>query len=364
MNILLITWNFPPRIGGAENLMFNLYEELKKDNTIFLITPKKKSLLFFLFSSFFKSLRILAKNDIDIIFSGSALSSPIAVFLTKFFRKKTITNTYGLDIIHPNKIYQAIIPYFLSKIDHIVTISEVSKKELLKRNIKQEKIKINHPGVNFNEFQINTSISELKKKYNLHNKKILLSVGRLAKRKGIFEFISRSLPLIIKEFPEVIYIVIGGNPKKSLIHKGDLLGRIKKEIKIKNLQNNVKLLGEVDKETLINYYNASDILILPVIPLKEDMEGFGMVFIEAGACGKPVIGTNTGGIPDAVDKKSGILIEPTTDFHKNLAKSIIHLLRNPILMKKMGEYGKKRVKENFDWPIIAKKYNKIFKNAK
>jgi len=194
----------------------------------------------------------------------------------------------------------------------------------------------------------------------------LLSVGRLAKRKGIFEFISKSLPSIVREFPEVIYIVMGGNPKKSLVHKEDLLNKIKKEIIIKNLQDNVKLLGEVDKKTLIiDYYNISDILILPVIPIEEDMEGFGVVFLEAGACGKPVIGTNTGGIPDAVDRgKSGILIEPTKNFHKDLARSIIYLLKNPNLMKKIGDYGKRRVKENFDWPIIAKKYNKIFKNAK
>jgi len=365
MNILLITWNFPPRTGGVENVMFNLHREFKKDNNVFLVIPKNKSMPKFLVYAFFKSFKILIKEDIDIIFSGSALISPIAVFLGRLFNKKIITNTYGLDIIHPNKVYQAIIPHFLSKIENVVTISQVSKEELIKRNISEEKIKLIPPGINFQEFQINKLITDLREKYNLRDKKVLLSVGRLAKRKGVLEFISKSLPLIVKEFPEVVYVVLGGNPKKSLTHKEDLLSKIKEEVSNKNLQNNVKLLGEVDQETLIDYCNLSDVLILPVIPIKEDMEGFGIVFLEAGACGKPVVGTNTGGIPDAVDKgKSGILVEPTDNLHKDFAESINHLLKDPDLMKKMGDYGKERVKENFDWQILAKKYNEIFKNAK
>ncbi len=342
--------------------MHNGFKQLEKHNNIYLYSPKENSNFFkYAFTTTFKSLYTLMTKKVDVIFSGSLLTIPITVTLGKIFRKKVLTNAYGLDIIYENKFYQFLIKRFLPKVDIIITISGASKKELLKRGAPENNITLIHPGVDFSQFQINKDIPELKNKYRLENKKIILTVGRFAQRKGIPEFISNCLPKIIKEVKDVIYIPIGAGIANSLTQQ-DSYNKILKAIKENKMENNVKILEDADKDTLIDYYNICEVFVLSVIPIENDMEGFGMVFIEANAAGKPVVGTRVGGIVDAVEEnKSGILVDPYD--WDGLSKEIISILKDNKKANSLGLYGKKRVKEEFDWPIIGKKYNLLLENV-
>lgn len=374
MNILLITWNFPPKVGGLENVIYNVWRGLCSFHTVFTITAHSKQkdetldkvyrpflpqLPFYMLYAFIKGAVILARKKIDVIFAGSALTSCIAVTLGRIFGKKVITHVFGLDVIYPSPAYQFLVRAFLPRNDAIISISRPAKDELIKRNTPSEKIWIIHPGIDTGLFNKDFSQERLKEKYGFANKLVLLSVCRLAKRKGIAEFISNSLPKIIKQAPEVMYAVVGQNPKESLAHhKDDYLKEIEKAINNKGLKNNVKLFGNVEQEVLIELYYLCDLFLLPVIPFKNDVEGFGVTFIEANAAGKPVIGTNIGGIPEAIENgKSGIVVEPG-DFEA-LSKEIISLLKDKSKRQEIGNYAKNRAVDKFDWDIVIRDYLKL-----
>ena len=370
MKILLITWNFPPKTGGLESVVHNIWLQLQKMNEVFVISPymniknniethtfrtKSPQLFWFVLYSFFKGVKIVIKNKPKIIIAGSALVCPIAIILGKIFCLKIAVQIHGLDVIYSNFFYQWAIKYFLPKSNIIFANSKMSMYEAMKRGTSEKKIVVIHPGTDTQRFIMKKNREELKRKYNLEGKKVLLTVGRLAKRKGIAEFIHNSLPDVIKKVPEVIYCIVGGNPVDSLVHKANVILDIEETIKDNNLQDYVVLFGRVELNTLIEIYNLSDLFLLPVLPANDDVEGFGIVFIEANAAGIPCVATKIGGIPDAIeDSKSGILVEPND--YKTLTEKIIFLLKNPELSKNMGEYGRKRARRKFDWDVIGIQY--------
>ncbi|MEW6008548.1 MAG: glycosyltransferase family 4 protein [Candidatus Omnitrophota bacterium] len=376
MNILFIAWNFPPKLGGMENIVFNIYQRLKTRFNIVVLAPFAsrdkeendsaiircpfRGFLAFNFWIFYKGLRLIRNKQINLIFSLSFLTSPISIILGKIFNKEVITQVFGLDVIYPNFLYQLICRLFFPLNNLVISISNYTKQELLKRKVKEERIRVIYPGVDSQKLFSNANIEELKIKYQLQDKKIILSVCRLAKRKGIAEFILFALPKIIEAVPQVVYLVVGDNPFQAMFHKQDVMAQVKQAITITKAESYVKLLGGIDPysniQTLSEIYNLCDVFVLPVIALKDDIEGFGVVFLEASAAGKVTVGTNVGGIPDAIeDKKSGILIEPND--YARLAEEIIFLLKNDRKRKEMGEYGRRRVKDKFDWSVTIEEYS-------
>ncbi|MCB0290717.1 MAG: glycosyltransferase family 4 protein, partial [Calditrichaeota bacterium] len=131
--------------------------------------------------------------------------------------------------------------------------------------------------------------------------------------------------------------------------EADMIGLIEKY----DLKDRVFILKGIDDETLIQFYNISDVFLLLSRQASDvNVEGFGIVFLEANACGLPVVAGNSGGIPDAVaDGKSGFLVDPLDT--QQIREKIIYLLQHPAEAKQMGEYGRKRVETNYNWPKIT-----------
>jgi phosphatidylinositol alpha-1,6-mannosyltransferase len=193
----------------------------------------------------------------------------------------------------------------------------------------------------------------------LEGRKVLLYVGRLTRRKGVKEFIEKSLPRIVVEVPEACFVVVGENPTESLIHHGDMMGDLQAFVREVGLQNHVRLLGWLSDEDLAKIYQACDLVVLPVLPLRDDVEGFGIVLLEAAAAGKPCVATRVGGIPDALeDGKSGILLDPGN--YKLMSQTIVRLLGDDRSRIDLGEYARKRVREEFAWDQIVMKYEEMF----
>ena len=150
-------------------------------------------------------------------------------------------------------------------------------------------------------------------------------------------------------------MVAGDNPVESLTHRDDVLSDIKAAIAHLRLQDHVRLLGAVSDEAVVTLYQMADVVVLPALSMKNDVEGFGIVLLEAATAGKPAVATRVGGIPDAVDDgKSGILVKPGD--YDGLTAAMIKLLRDDALLSALGDYGLRRVQENFDWIKILKKY--------
>jgi phosphatidylinositol alpha-1,6-mannosyltransferase len=320
-----------------------------------IVRPSRDGLAWFALYAFFEGLHLLRTNDYDVIVGGSALTTPIVDILGRLFALPVAVNVYGLDLIYAHPLYQWLVKAFLPRCSHIFAISQASKEEALRRGVPPDRTSIVYPGLDFSEFQTPPDTRRIKQQHGLDGCRILLSVGRLAKRKGIPEFVKHCLPAIVQRYPDVVYLVVGGNPTDSLSHKEDIRRRVERTVRELQLEDRVQLLGRVERDTLIDLYHACDIFVLPAIPVAGDMEGFGIVLAEAAAAARPVVSTKLGGIPDAViNGKSGILVE--AERWDEFSEAILTLLAHESLRREMGRFGRERVETELDWPVIAAEY--------
>ena len=179
-----------------------------------------------------------------------------------------------------------------------------------------------------------------------------MSVCRLIERKGCDKVI-KSLPEVVREIPNLIYLIVGEGPEKL---------ELKKMVKEMGLNKYVLFVGSIPNQELVYYYNMCDLFILPTkrgIDRKD--ETFGIVFLEANACEKPVIGGRTGATNESIiDYKTGILVNPLS--LKEISRTIISLLKNQRLANQIGKEGRKRVERDFRWSQIAKEYYRLLLN--
>ncbi len=210
----------------------------------------------------------------------------------------------------------------------------------------KNKTHVVHPGIN-PKFSVDEKILEsIKTKHNLNNKTVLLSFGRLVKRKG-FENVIKALPEVFKKHSELHYFISGSGPEKMNILDQSMRN------------NNITYLGSnLSDEEKNAWLAASDIFIMPSYREGADFEGFGIVYLEANIAGKAVIGGRSGGVPEAIDDGvSGILVDPK-DIN-DISKAINRLVDDPSLRQRLGRQGHDRALEWFNWERQTKKFYKI-----
>jgi len=379
MEILVVTWNYPPRRGGMEQLLANLCAGLSQHHRVSVITayaennfaaggevvfrPASPGLFRYFFFAVTKGIGLLRGNrSIRVVFGGSVLVTPIVVLLAWLCRRKAVILAHGLDLIYRHSVYQSCVVRWLRYADHVIANSRHTANLAKQKGVADSAIEVIPPGVDWQRFQVAEDAETLKKTHGLVNRKIILFVGRLARRKGVKEFIENSLVDIVKRVPEVCFVVAGDNPTDSLAHHDDVGAGIRQAIDNQNLSDNVRWLGAVSDIELVQLYALCDVLVLPVLKLDDDVEGFGMVALEASAAGKPVVATRCGGIPDAVeDGVTGILFAPGD--YVAMSRSIIGLLRDDQQSKTLGEAAKRRSHADFSWATVISRYETYIRNC-
>lgn len=341
MKLLFITRKYPPMVGGMEKLSYALAKEFKRQTDTTLITwgKSQKYLPYFLLSAFIKALYFIPTKKIDHIHLGDALLAPLGLVLKTLFGIKTTVTVAGLDITFNFPGYQLIIPPCVAKLDKVICISNATLQECLKRNIPKDKCAVIPCGVYPNDYISHakrTNLSQLLGK-ETKNRLVLVTVGRLVKRKGVSWFITNVLPKL-KE--NVLYLVIGEGAEKE-----NILSAIRET----KMQNNVMLLGKVSQEKLKTIYNTADFFVMPNITIDSTMEGFGIVAIEASVTGLPVIAAKTEGIQDAViDGKTGTLVKSMN------ASDFVHAITHaPSFDKKELAY---LTQKHYSWETIGESY--------
>lgn len=375
MGILVITWNYPPRRGGMENLIAGLCDGLRENHRVEVITayadgcknegsavhrPSRPGLwAFFLYSLRQGAALLRGDPSLRVIFGGSVLVTPIVLLLARWFHRRAAVQAHGLDLIYPNQIYQWLIVRWLRRVDRVIANSNHSASLALGKGVLKSALAVIPPGVDWQRFQVTESADGLKQARSLDGKKIILFVGRLARRKGLKEFIEQALVQIIKEVPEACLIIVGDNPTESLAHRDDGAAEIRRTIAALNLSDQVCWRGAVADDELAETFALCDLLVLPVLALPDDVEGFGIVALEAAAAGKPVVATAVGGIPDAVAHgQSGLLVAPGD--YRELSRAIIGLLNDDAKRQRMGKFASQRAATEFSWATIVARYEEIF----
>lgn len=414
MKVLLITDDFYPNTGGIANVLTNLHKFFQKeDHEMYVINPystgnkvfnnlkisskasellyylrKKEFIIITIFSlwkivssseipfsyriklilHFFTKPQIfmkvmdninilhpfLKKIDFDLIFSGNSnWILPLNYILSKLYKKKIVTIAYGGEFLVHSRL--TLRTYYFRSTEKIIVITNYAKNLIKKiHHLKDNQIKVIYVGVNLDDLEIKDTKEELRKEYNISSEnRILLSVGRHVERKN-FGLVITGLGKIKKIRPNL-------NIKYYLVGEGPETENLKILVKKLNLEKDVKFLGNCDIETRNKFYKMSDIFIMPSITKKNDIEGFGIVFLEANYFKLPVIGTKTGGMVEAIiDGKTGFLIKQN-DLN-DLIEKILFLLDNEKIRKDFGENGYNRVVEEFQWKNIVNDYITFFED--
>jgi len=335
MRILFITRKYPPQIGGMEAFAYGLISNINAEKVIIALNKKQTHLIWWL--PYALILSLFQARKVDRIHLCDGLLAPLGLIIKKIYHKPISVTVHGLDVTWPNFIYQKICVNSLKYLDKIVCVSHSTKQDCLAKNILANKLFVIPNGINV-ETRLIASLPDQK------NKKILLTVGRLIKRKGVEWFVRHIMPKLDKN---IEYWIVGAGPERE---------NIKLAIQEKNLSAQVKMLGFVTSEELKKVYQLADIFIMPNIEIAGDREGFGIVALEANAHGLPVLASDLEGIKDIIiNGTNGYLIslQNSTDWIEKIQKM---LYANQLNKQNIIDYCEK----NYSWKIIAERYIALF----
>lgn len=242
--------------------------------------------------------------------------------------------------------------WIFHRADAVIASSKFTRQQLLSIKVAKERIHLVKPGVHEDFFQGPDNTGRVKKKYGLEGKLVLLSVGRLTRRKGHKQVI-KALPRLLPRYPHLCFVIAGTGEEEQA------LKTLAREMK---LDRQVIFTGRVDHGEILALYHLCDIFILANRVLENDIEGFGMVFIEAGAAGKPVIGGNSGGAVEAIqDGTTGYVVD--TENIKEISGRLLGLLRDKDLRERLGRNGRLRAR-SFSWPVQVEKIAAVVREIK
>lgn len=360
--ILFITRTYPPIIGGMETLSYNLINSVSRLAPVYTIKNYygKKGLPFFVVFAFIKAIIILLFRDVKIVHLSDGVLAPVGVILRFLFpRVKVTANIHGLDVAYVEQLpfYHYTNMWAIRRLDKIIAVSNEVRETCLKYGIPVEIITVIPNGTNTNEFYdtgIKKRGNELWQKYfpviaeKIKDNFIILSLGRIVKRKGLAWFIKNVMP----KLPKLAVLVIAGSgPDEQRVKKAVIDGR---------LHGRVFFLGFVSEEEKKFLLNVCNILVMPNIKVKGDREGFGITAIEAGSCELVPIVSDLEGLKDAVKDQNNGLRLPSKD-EKKYIETIKYLMDNPDYRIKLGQKARRYVKNNFDWGVIGRRYLEEFK---
>ena len=349
----MLASEYPPISGGLANYTYLISRYLSKKYNLEIILPNKKLAGFYGRIEVLKlieKLRCAMKRKYDVVYSITF--SPHLAILAKYIKARgcsLVVHGIGLDVYSnfPTFIFARKILYKIS--NKIICGANFQKNLILKEGCPPNKVSVVIGGVDTSKFK---SIDQnIRNKYNLNNKFIILSIGRLIKRKG-FDTAIKAMGYL-RDVKDALLVIVGDGPEK--------LNLIKLTKKL-SLERKVMMLGYLPDEDIPKIYSAADVLVAPFRVLGKDLEGFPLVLQESQASGTPVITTSTAGIPDLVDDgKSGYLVSPESV--KEIANKILILYEDRKLLKKMSKYARKWAVERLDYKVLGKNIERILQNT-
>ncbi len=234
----------------------------------------------------------------------------------------------------------------LNAADFLVVNSEFTRAQYLRRGVRPaQAVKVMNPGVELERFHPGAGDPDgIRRRLGIGDRPMILSVARLVEWKGQ-DVVIRALPWIFRHVPDAVYVIPGTGPYEAAL-KG-----LARET---GVEDRVLFPGWMDEEDLPSLYRAADVMAVPSREFQpgRPVEGFGIVFMEASACGTPVIGGNLGGTEESIlEGVTGFRVPPEDT--GAVASGIVRLLADPALAQQMGEAGAARARTEFAWPRLA-----------
>ena len=301
---------------------------------------------FFLVTLLWKIPRDVKKYNPDVILFSSMVTACVLPVMKKL-TVPAVTINHGQDVTLPVKIYQWYLKYVFRRLNGVISVSAATRKASIARGLNPGK------GVALpNGFDLirngelpgkREALDYIEKEFykNLSGKKILLTVGRQVKRKGHAWFIEEVLP---KVKSDILYLIVGSGPE---------FNHIQSVVENSPVREQILMMGKLPKYLLNTCYVAADLFIMPNIPVPGDMEGFGIVLLEANRAGVPAIASDLEGIKDVIQQGvNGYRITPGDS--KAFASKIDEVLSGDL--EAFSNRSKKYVTDTFNWDVVVEKY--------
>lgn len=374
--ILCITNDFGPRAGGIETFVIGLIERMPFGSVIVYTSQQGDT------TSYDRNW--LEKYGVEVIRDKSKVLLPsprIARTVQSLVRERGITKAFfgaaaplgllshGLRragvtrivaLTHGHEVWWAKLWPFSwairrigNGVDVLTYLGEFTRSAIarpLSKNAQSAMVRI-APGIDTSHFAPVADAVDLKRELDLHEKRVIVSVGRLVHRKGQ-DTLVEALPQILKSYPDAHILFVGVGPHLEYIHKRAIqLGVL----------GSISFVGRVQYSELPRFISVGEIFAMPSRSRLAglEVEGLGIVYLEASACELPVVGGRSGGAPDA-------LIEGETGFAadglsaESVAQSIVALLADPIRARTMGKRGREWIINEWEWRHWSKRFNELF----
>jgi len=379
MAILFVTHKFPPSIGGMQKQSYELINGIRKQMKVYTIAirPSENKLWFFLRLKARIKKMLNKYPDITIIHCNDGVIASCCTWLNQYPHVQLTATLHGLDIVFPNMLYQNYIVPKLHKFAKIFCVSQATANECIKRGFASSRVQVIHNGVDAKLAQIPKDKKFVEKCIDTYNidldkQKVILAVGRAVKRKGFSWFTTQVLPNI----EDACLIMVGPAVNtKSLKHKlmSILPKGIKKQIELLtgypsdceainkaiSHTNQAIHLSDVSHEDLMQLYTHADVFIMPNIKVSGDMEGFGLVALEAVLRNCPVIVSDIEGIKDAIiNNKNGIRLPSAKPLI--WTEQLNLLLSNYRERQVQTEQAIEYTLNNYSWEKMSSEYSQAF----
>lgn len=338
---LLVTRNFPPLVGGMEKVNQYLLRSLEPEWRLALCGPRGatkfappgtmvresgiRPLPWFLAGTAVQSAWVGLSKRPQLVLAGSGLCAPMAWLAGRLSGARVAVYLHGLDVIAPSRVYQWAWLPFIRRCDIVLVNSANTARLARARGVDGGRISVLHPGTDMPTLDAKAGL-EFRTRHGLESAAILLSVGRLTRRKGLAEFVASTLPVIVAARSEVVLAVVGEEASDAL--HGAIGGeriRVQAAAEAAGVAANIRFLGRCGEAELSAAYQAADCHVFPVLDLPGDVEGFGMVALESAAHGLPTVAFDVGGVSDAVDTLRSGMLAPAADYSR-LGELLIEVL--------------------------------------
>ena len=377
---LLLTENFPPKEGGSGRWFWELYSRLPNDKVLIVAndTPEGREFdktheldivrielestewglastkgLGFYWETIRKVLKLIKEHDIEEVHCGRVIPEGVIARALKLLagaRYNCFVHGEDVETAATSREHSLLVKNVCKNASMLICNSENTANIVRKLGFDSgSKCEVLHPGVDTNRFEVAAPDTSFRQQMGWSGKRVLLTVGRLQRRKGQ-DFLIKSMPALLKEFPDLFYAVVG---------RGECYDELISLVDQHKLHDNVCVYPDMDDEALIKCYQQCDIFILPNRTIDNDIEGFGMVLVEAQVCGKPVIAGDSGGTRETMNiGKTGHIIDCGST--ENLLNGLSPILRNREIVDgevDIADYAKNR----FNWDQHVAKAKRLFK---
>ncbi|WP_437918530.1 glycosyltransferase family 4 protein [Sphingobacterium sp. LRF_L2] len=381
MEVLFVSHKYPPSTGGMEKQSFELIRGMQSRTVVHKIVYTGEET----YIQFFRQLnnRILKMvhihPEIGLIHFNDGLIAALSLSHSGYQHVKRVVTVHGLDVVFPWSVYQRFIINKFRKFDHIIAVSRATAEAIIKRGIPKEKVSVIVNGIDHTlaADYPQSAVHNVLQKYGIpEDKRILITLGRPVKRKGFSWFIREVLP----QLPSNVFLVMVGPFEENVQAKEKWLSILPNKLRhlymlfmgypsdqaeLRNVLNHtqnqqrLKHVGKIPLEDLKIMLNYAHAFLMPNIRVEGDMEGFGLVCLEASMCGTLVFASDIEGITDAIHhQKNGIQVaHQDAEAWKN---EILESLKDIDFHKDRRKNYRAFTLENFSWEKMVDSYLQLF----